>query len=211
MVKQFKPKAGEAILALFSKLGGNMNNVLGSRSNITFLGKGKIGEQHHAFFKKHLFDPFSKGIRALNLAKQSVANDLSKLKRAMPDVKKRLKKTVPGTEYTYDQAIRVYLWDKAGYDIPGLTKTDKAKLVEAVESRANIKAFADGVNVISSKTMGYPQPGNNWLVGDITVDMNDALQMARKTFLAEWKQNVEVIFSEKNLNKIEATYGPNFT
>ena len=38
------PKAGEAILKLFSKLGGNMNNVLGSRSNITFLGKGKSPE-----------------------------------------------------------------------------------------------------------------------------------------------------------------------
>ena len=38
------PKAGEAILALFNKLGGNMNNVLGSRSNITFLGKGKNTE-----------------------------------------------------------------------------------------------------------------------------------------------------------------------
>ena len=44
MVKQILPKAGEAILALFNKLGGNMNNVLGSRSNITFLGKGKTPE-----------------------------------------------------------------------------------------------------------------------------------------------------------------------
>jgi len=44
MVKQVLPKAGEAILNLFSKLGGNMNNVLGSRSNVTFLGKGKNPE-----------------------------------------------------------------------------------------------------------------------------------------------------------------------
>jgi hypothetical protein len=44
MVKQIMPKAGEAILALFNKLGGNMNNVLGTRSNITFLGKGKNPE-----------------------------------------------------------------------------------------------------------------------------------------------------------------------
>ena len=44
MVKQILPKAGEAILELFNKLGGNMNNVLGSRSNITFLGKGKNPE-----------------------------------------------------------------------------------------------------------------------------------------------------------------------
>jgi hypothetical protein len=44
MVKQVLPKAGKAILDLFNKLGGNMNNVLGSRSNITFLGKGKTPE-----------------------------------------------------------------------------------------------------------------------------------------------------------------------
>ena len=44
MVKQLMPKAGEAILALFNKLGGNMNNVLGSRSNITFLGRGRTPE-----------------------------------------------------------------------------------------------------------------------------------------------------------------------
>ena len=44
MVKQLMPKAGEAILALFNKLGGNMNNVLGSRSNITSLGTGKNPE-----------------------------------------------------------------------------------------------------------------------------------------------------------------------
>ena len=44
MVKQILPQAGEAILRLFQKLGGNMNNVLGSRSNITFLGKGKNTE-----------------------------------------------------------------------------------------------------------------------------------------------------------------------
>ena len=44
MVKQILPKAGQAILDLFSKLGGNMNNVLGSRSNVTFLGKGKNPE-----------------------------------------------------------------------------------------------------------------------------------------------------------------------
>ena len=44
MVKQILPQAGEAILRLFQKLGGNMNNVLGSRSNITFLGKGKSPE-----------------------------------------------------------------------------------------------------------------------------------------------------------------------
>ena len=39
-----KKELTNLILNLFSKLGGNMNNVLGSRSNITFLGKGKNPE-----------------------------------------------------------------------------------------------------------------------------------------------------------------------
>ena len=39
-----KKELTNLILNLFSKLGGNMNNVLGSRSNITFLGKGKSPE-----------------------------------------------------------------------------------------------------------------------------------------------------------------------
>ena len=39
-----KKELTNLILNLFSKLGGNMNNVLGSRSNVTFLGKGKPPE-----------------------------------------------------------------------------------------------------------------------------------------------------------------------
>jgi len=39
-----KREVTNLIINLFSKLGGNMNNVLGSRSNITFLGKGKNPE-----------------------------------------------------------------------------------------------------------------------------------------------------------------------
>ena len=39
-----KKELVEKIVNLYSKLGGNMNNVLGSRSNITFLGTGKNPE-----------------------------------------------------------------------------------------------------------------------------------------------------------------------
>ena len=39
-----KKELVESIIKLYSKLGGNMNDVLGSRSNITFLGTGKNPE-----------------------------------------------------------------------------------------------------------------------------------------------------------------------
>ena len=39
-----KKELVENIVKLYSKLGGNMNDVLGSRSNVTFLGKGSNPE-----------------------------------------------------------------------------------------------------------------------------------------------------------------------
>ena len=176
----------------------------------SFLGKGKQGEKHHKFFKEKLFDPFSKGIRMLNLAKQTVANDLRNLKKAMPEVKKSLKKEINGTEYNNEQAIRVYIWDKAGEVVPGLTKTDKNKLVKAVEKNPELKAFADAVDLISSKLNGYILPDNDWFAGTISTDLNEASQKARSFFIQEWIDNKNIIFSDKNINKIEAVYGPNF-
>ena len=175
-----------------------------------FMGKGKTGDKHHKWFKENLFDPFSKGVRMLNTVKQIVANDMKKLRKASPEVKKLLTKKVPGTEYTYQDAIRVANWVNAGFDIPGLSETDKNKLVKAVESDPKVKAFADAVSTINDKAMGVAEPGDYWLSGTLASDLTDALSNARATYLQQWKANADVIFSPKNLNKIEAVYGSNF-
>jgi hypothetical protein len=175
-----------------------------------FMGKGKQGEQHHQFFKENLFDPFSKGIRHLKQVQQAVANDLKELRKAMPDVRKKLDKTVPGTEYTHEDAIRVYNWVKAGFEVPGLSKTDKQALVDAVTNDASLSAFAQGINAIGSTPGGLVDPGKHWLGGNIALDLKEALDVARGTYLQQWKENVDIMFNEANLNKIEAVYGSNF-
>ena len=175
-----------------------------------FMGKGKQGEQHHQFFKENLFDPFSKGIRHLKQVQQAVANDLKELRKAMPDVRKKLDKTVPGTEYTHEDAIRVYNWVKAGFEVPGLSKTDKQALVDAVTNDASLSAFAQGINAIGSTPGGLVDPGKHWLGGNIALDLKEALDVARGTYLQQWKENVDIMFNEANLNKIEAIYGSNF-
>ena len=175
-----------------------------------FMGKGKQGDKHHQFFKENLFDPFSKGVRHLNIVKQTVANDLKQLRKAMPDVRKKLDKTVPGTEYTHEDAIRVYNWAKAGFDIPGLSETDKQALVNVIESDASLNAFAQGVNSISNTPGGMVDPGNHWLGGNIALDLKEALDVARGTYLQQWKDNKDILFNEANMNKIEAVYGSNF-
>ena len=74
-----------------------------------------------------------------------------------------------------------------------------------------MKAYADTLSVISRAEAGYIEPTDSWLVEDIRVDlMNGMGKIHRKKFFAEFLENVKIIFSEVNLNKIEAIYGTNF-
>jgi predicted kinase len=177
-----------------------------------FVGKGKTGEQHMEFFKKALIDPFGRAINELNQSKQSSAGDYSNLTKAFPDVKKKLNKEIEGGDYTYDQAIRVYLWNKAGFEVPGLSKRDLNALDSIVKNDPELQAFADTLGLISKKEEGYAKPGEYWLVENIASDLlsDGSIGDARSEFLAEWQQNADEMFSKENLNKIQAIYGNKF-
>jgi predicted kinase len=177
-----------------------------------FVGKGKVGEQQMEFFKKALIDPFARAINELNKSKQSSASDYSNLTKAFPNVKKKLNKEIEGGDYTYDQAIRVYLWNKAGFEVPGLSKRDLNALDSIVKNDPDLQAFADTLGLISKKEEGYAKPGEYWLVENIASDLlsDGSIGDARSEFLAEWQQNADEMFSKENLNKIQAIYGNKF-
>jgi predicted kinase len=177
-----------------------------------FVGRGKAGEQHMEFFKKALIDPFARAINELNQSKQSSASDYSNLTKAFPNVKKKLNKEIEGGDYTYDQAIRVYLWNKAGFEVPGLSKRDLNALDSIVKNDPELQAFADTLGLISKKEEGYAKPGEYWLVENIASDLlsDGSIGDARSEFLAEWQQNADEMFSKENLNKIQAIYGNKF-
>ena len=175
-----------------------------------FLGKGKIGEKHHAWFKQNLMDPFSKGMRHLQMVTQAIADDIKNLKRALPEVASKLRKTIPGTEFTYQDAIRVYNWNRMGIEIPGLSQADLNSLVSVIKKDQGLRAFADGVNnVMQQSAQGNLDPGGDWIAGTIESDVADAMDGARQIYLREFIENADTIFSEENLNKIEAVFGSN--
>ena len=176
-----------------------------------FLGKGKQGEAHFNFFKKALINPLNRAYRELNSAKQNIANNYKALKKQYPNAVKKLTKDTPDGDFSYSDAVRVYLWDKAGFDIPGLTKSDKAELVDLIKNDEDLKSFADTLGLVSKQKEGYVEPGDNWLTEDIRNDLDNATgKIGRKKFFKEFLENAEVIFSKENLNKIEAIYGSNF-
>ena len=177
-----------------------------------FLGKGKKGEQQFAFFKEKLIDPFARGINELNSSKQAAANDFKNLNKKFPKVKKLLNKKIEGLDYTHDQAIRVYLWNKAGFEIPGLSKRDLKALTSFVQNNPELQIYADGIGLISKKDAGYSEPNSYWLAENIASDLlsDGAIGDARAQHLTEWIENKNMIFSPENLNKIEAIYGSKF-
>ena len=176
-----------------------------------FAGTGKQGDADIQFFNEALIKPFARADRAMGQMKQAIRDDHSALRKKFPKVKKKLGKLIEGTTFTNDMAVRVYLFDKAGYEIPGISKQGKATLINTVKGDLEMRAFADALGIISKQKDGYLKPGENWNVENIALDLQNATnKVGRKQFLQEWVQNKEIIFSPENINKIEAVYGTQF-
>ena len=172
-----------------------------------FIGKGKRGNEHRAFFEKVLVRPLNRAFREIDVARQSVANDYKALNKRFKDVKKKLSKKTPDGDYTYEDAIRVYLWNKHGYDVPGLNATDQMILSDLVKQDSRLQAYAENLNIIS-KQEKYVNPTDGWDSGDIRMDLNDATgRVGRAQHFSEFKENADIIFSDENFNKIEAAFG----
>ena len=134
--------------------------------------------------------------------------DFKELKKQL-NVPKDLRKEAK-TGFTNEQAVRVYLFEKAGYETPGLSKTDKADLINSVETNGVLKAFADQIFSVT-KGDGYAKPGESWLTGTITTDLLDLINTGKRSkYLEEWQNNVDQIYSKQNLNKLEAIYGTKY-
>ena len=174
------------------------------------LSKGKLGDSQMAWFKKNLLDPYARAMENLSRSRINLLQDFKALKKALEIPKNLRKKNESG--FTNEQAVRVYLFNKMGYDVPGLSKTDLQELVDVVNSDGLLKAFADQIMNLT-KGDGYAKPGQSWLAGTITTDLIDVLNTVKRSKYLEqagFTQNAELIFSEENLNKLEAAYGEKY-
>ena len=171
-------------------------------------GKGKKGNENKKWFKKEFIMPFETGIRDYNVARQSAKNDYMSLRKENKDVVKIISKEVEGTSFTNDMAMRVYLWNKAGYTIPDLAKTSKNKLVEHVANNPRLKAYAERFATITKQEKGLKEPGVNWwaetMAGEVT---NIDRGVSRKQYLQQFIDVKNEVFSEQNLNKMESKLG----
>ena len=174
------------------------------------LGKGKVGDAQLDFYKKNLLDPYDRAELATTRAKVQAAADFKKLKSNLTTLPTSLNKEMGYGGFTHSQAARVAVWTRQGMEVPGLSKTDLKALNDFVDKNAEMNTLADELMKIQ-KGKEYPAPSKDWLAGTITTDvLNGITKVNRAEYLQEWQENVDIIFSEKNMNKLEAAYGPKY-
>jgi len=76
----------------------------------------------------HLIDPYARAVNDIDNARLSVMQDYRALKKQLGFVPKNLRKKIPGEPYSREQAVRVYIWNKLGYEVPGISKQDLKEL-----------------------------------------------------------------------------------
>jgi hypothetical protein len=174
------------------------------------LGKGSTGDAQMAWYKAHLLNPFARAMENLANDRANMMQDFRGLKKALKIVPKNLRKKIKDSNFTQEQAVRAYVWDKQGMEIPGLSNKDQKDLVNFVNADANLTTFANQLIAIN-KGDEYAAPDAGWVAGTIGTDFIKALNTTKRSkYLEVWNQNVDQIFSEANLNKLEAAYGANY-
>ena len=180
------------------------------------MGKGAQGNKHAKFILDNLMKPFNKAEQEVLSAKVTVANDFSALRDKFPSLKSKnfsnpLMESIDVGPYTKSHGVRVYIWNKQGMNIPGLSQRDQNALVKAVEANPELQAFADNV-ILIQKDSQYPPPSNNWSGGNITSDILSGLDKGfRRKSMTTFNENVDIIFSPENMNKLEALFGTKWT
>ena len=181
-----------------------------------FIGKGKEGDAQKKFFSDALLKPYANGNDLMDAARQSIKNNYKELINAFPGIAKKLEKLTPDGNFTYDQALRVAMWNGADIEIPGLSKRDTNELTSLVNNDTELHDFMSGLIVLGRQGNGWTKPGNNWDANTIISDLHNLTEgEGRKQFLSEFIDNAEQMFGKwensrltgPNMNKIEAIYG----
>jgi hypothetical protein len=171
------------------------------------LAKGKQGEKQLEFYEKNLYEPYNLAMENITREQVSLSNDFRAVKQQLSNVPKTLKETTEGGIFTKEHAVRVSIWNKLGYEIPGLSKAAKKELLKEVSKNPELNQFANEIIKIT-KGDGYAKPGESWVGSNIAMDFVSLLNGGKRTkHLEVWQKNVDTIFSKDNLNKLEAAYG----
>jgi hypothetical protein len=186
-----------------------------------FAGKGKQGDADIKWIKETFTRPLTRANLEFEAAQIKANEFLKEAKAIMAEIGVDLtKEAVDG--YTVEQAIRVHLWNKRGYDIPGIEKQDIKAINQYIRQNFDPLQFTDAIErAYVNNENKYPEPDENWVSGTLTTDLLEFTNtQTRSEVFQAFYDNVEAAFgkfdkfsgklSGPTVNKIRSIYGNKF-
>jgi hypothetical protein len=178
----------------------------------TLLAKGELGEEQYEWIKENLYKPYSIAHYKLNNTRQSTATRFKKLQKENKELFKKLKKDSGFGGFTFEQALRVWLFSKIDATPSGINEDTKKMLIKLVKKNKDIENLGKELsNILPMQEYWVEPDAETWQVDTIKTDIINAIEkVARKQFLDTWKNNVDQIFSKNNMNKLVAAFGEDY-
>lgn len=177
-----------------------------------FMGKGKEGDKDKALMREALIMPFSEGEGRMATYRQNITEKFKKFNKNLKAFDNKLDqgavKQIKDSGFTVDQALRVWIWQKSGYEIPGIGIKEKNNLFNIVAKNPKLLASALAFKNMLGPGKPYPEPTNDWFATDVRLDVHRYMNgTGRKKFLEEFIANKEAIFTPEFYSKAEAGFG----
>ena len=172
-----------------------------------FAGKGKQGELDMKFFEDNLMRPYFQGVAAIDTMRQQIKARYKVVIKEYAREYKMLREKIANSDFTYDQALRVYMWSLQGTTIPGINEDEKLKLENAILDNPELADLGVALLDVAQREE-WPSPSEFWTGESVLSDLNSMTEkVGRKEILSDFVKNVDAIFTKENLNKIEAIKG----
>ena len=172
-----------------------------------FAGKGKQGEADMKFFEDNLMRPYFQGVATIDTMRQQIKARYKVAIKEYAREYKMLGQKIPNSNFTYDQALRVYMWSLQGTNIPGINENEKSKLENAILDNPELADLGIALLEVAQREE-WPAPSEYWTGESVLSDLNSMTEkIGRKEILSQFIENVDAIFTRENLNKIEAIKG----
>ena len=176
------------------------------------LAKGKLGEEQYQWITENLYKPYGKAHYRLNSTRQRVARSYKKIEKENKQLFKKLKEDSGFGGFTFEQALRVWMFSKIDKTPSGVDEDTQKALISIVKNNPDIEKLGyDLSNILPMKEFWIDPDAETWQIDTLKSDVINAIEkVTRKQYLAEWKQNVDEIFSNNNMNKLVAAFGEDY-
>ena len=175
------------------------------------LAKGKTGETQLEWLLDKLVIPYDVAVDNVSIARLLKSEQLRKISKSAK--LKGMLKAEAFEGMTGEDAVRLYIWNLRGVAKGKFVKEAYVDMaVDYMSKNPELKAYADAVHAIAG-AVAYAAPNARWAHGSIEMDLVGGINGELRALELEqsgWSLNVKEIFSEDNLNKLEALYGVNY-